>query len=307
MNQKDSFLVRTVLVAAGVLLLCACGSGGTGGGGGDEELYSVVDTWTVANAAGSDYSAGMSLAADHGLVICGVIASFAADMIYKYDDDGTTWPDLDLTSYFASSLKPDGPTALTFGGQHLYVADSGNSRIVKKSVIPANGDTGSTFRTETGYEAYGIASDSDNLYILWFDGSGSDMLEKQPLSGGGSSSIYLSGSNDGGQAVAVDSSGNIYVADIVDSVVRKYNSSLTYMTSFGSSELSYPFDLTVNQYDEILVINDMTSVAVYDTSGSYKGSFGNFDEASGIAADGDYVWVADYNNNDERIYRLERN
>ena len=300
--MRSAQRIGGILVLAVVLLTVgACGDAGSGGGG--EELYSVIDTWTVANAAGSDFQGGMSLCAINSFVVCAAIGGQGDDDdIVMYDvDDGSILAD--VASYFTTT--PDQPTALSMTGGWLYVADKNNNRIVKKSVVPVTG--GESLIRDHNDLAYGLASDSSSHYILWFNGSGNDLLEKTNLTGGWQDSLVLSGANDGGQALAVDSAGNVYMADIGDSLIRKFDNGLNYVASFGGSELSFPFDLTVNSYDEILVINDMTEVAVYDTSGNYKSSFGSFVEASGIAAYGDYVYVADYNNNSEKIYRLQRN
>ena len=297
--MRSAQRIGGILVLAVVLLTVnACG-----GAGSVEELYSVIDTWTVANAAGSDFQGGMSLCAINSFVVCAAIGGPGDnDDIVMYDvDDGSILAD--VANEFTT--PPDQPAALSMTGGYLYVADKNNNRIVKKSVVPVTGGE-SLIRNHT-YLAYGLASDSSYHYILWFNGSGNDLLEKTNLAGTLKSERTLSGANDGGQALGVDSAGNVYMADIGDSVIRKFDGNLDYVASFGGSELSSPFDLTVNSYDEVLVINDMTEVAVYDTSGNYKGSFGSFVEASGIAAYGDYVYVADYNNNSEKIYRLQRN
>jgi DNA-binding beta-propeller fold protein YncE len=146
-------------------------------------------------------------------------------------------------------------------------------------------------------------------FILWFDGTGNDLLEKIKVADNSLvDSHSLGAGEDGGQAVAIDSAGDVYVANMSGSWIQKYSdSTLDYLYSFGSSELIWPIDLTVNSCDEVLVINDATEIAVYDTSGSYQGSFGSFTSALGIAANGDYVFVADVNNGTETIYRYKRN
>jgi kumamolisin len=122
----------------------------------------------------------------------------------------------------------------------LYVADSGkNNRIAKIS-----GGTISTFSSFTFKNPQGVAVDgSGNVYVA---DSGHDTIVK--ITPSGTASVFAGKSGTSGYVnatgtsarfnnplgVAVDSSGNVYVADFGNYVVRKINSSRVVTTLAGT-------------------------------------------------------------------------
>ncbi len=140
--------------------------------------------------------------------------------------------------------------------------------------------------------------------MLWFSGTGADLIEKTYLNG---TSTGVSRSVDDGQALAVDSAGDLYMLKMNAGEVVKYSGAdLSELASFGSGDLTWPLDIAINSSDEIFVINSGDEIVMYNNSGVRSGSFGSFNGALGIAASGDYVYVADWNNGDEVIYRYRR-
>lgn len=173
---------------------------------------------------------------------------------------------------------------------NLYVADRSNHTI--RMVTPAGvvttfagtaGSSGSTNGTGTAAsfnQPSGLCVDSnDNVYVA---DTGNNVIRK--ITSGGVVSLYAgtvgsSGSTDGtGTAilfnlpysVAVDSSGNIYVADYGNNLVRKVTSSGTSTTLAGSAGLAGTVDATgsnarFNQPTDI-VIDSAGNLYVCDSS-----------------------------------------
>ena len=112
--------------------------------------------------------------------------------------DGTITP-LDTTLFgdAADSLRPASPANLRFDAQgNLYIADTGNSRILKVSLADGSGAVTRL--------AGGGTPDADGNYESGYkDGPGATALFDAPTD------------------IAIDNSGNIYVADNGNGVIRK--------------------------------------------------------------------------------------
>ena len=110
--------------------------------------------------------------------------------------------------------------------------------------------------------------------------------------------------------VAVDSLGNIYIADNVNNCIQKLSSDGTFITKWGSEgsadgQFNRPFSIAIDTSGYIYVadtynhrIQKFTSDGTFITKWGSKGTGdGEFDEPYGIAVDTmGYVYVADTNN-----------
>lgn len=149
----------------------------------------------------------------------------------------------------ATSAELDGPTALSLFSGNLYIADSQNSVI--REVNLSTGDISTVAGNGTaGYSGDGGAATSAELNDptgLAFDSSGdmyisdcgADVVREVGVSSGDISTIAGSGTSgytgDGGpatsaqldcpQGLAVDSSGDVFIADSGNSAVREVSSS----------------------------------------------------------------------------------
>src|SRR5271157_2250007 len=180
-------------------------------------------------------SAGNLYIADDGnrrvrKVTGGTIATIAGNGLYRYSGDGGP-------STSASLNSPNGVAVDSAG--NLYIADTYNDRIRKVSggtitTVAGNGTNG--FSGDGGpatsaslFWPYGVAVDSaGNLYIA---DSGNNRIRK--VTGGTITTVAGGGSGlgDGGPAtsaslalpygVAVDSAGNLYIADFGNNRIRK--------------------------------------------------------------------------------------
>lgn len=219
---------------------------------------------------------------------------------------------------------------------NVYVADTYNNLIRKVtpagvvSTFAGSGQAGSTNGTGTAAsfnEPWGIAIDtSGNLYVA--DYSGNKIRKITPagvvstLAGTGSS-----GSTDGSgtaasfsspAGVAVDTAGNVYVADSLNSRIRKITSAGVVSTLGGTTTFSTPYGVAVDTAGNVyvadtnnFVIRKITSTGVVSTLAGTVGSWGyvdgigtatKFDQPGGVEVDTlGNVYVADSGNSRIRM------
>jgi uncharacterized repeat protein (TIGR01451 family) len=125
----------------------------------------------------------------------------------------------------------------------------------------------------------------------------------------------LNGQFDQPFGVAVDSTGNVYVADTANNRIQKFNSTGTFLTKWGSfgsanSQFNQPISFAVDSADNIYVTDtENDRVQKFDTTGTFLttwGSFGHangqFDGPTGVAVDNTDVYVVD--NGNDRIQKF---
>ncbi|HZZ20828.1 MAG TPA: hypothetical protein VFE25_15750, partial [Opitutaceae bacterium] len=263
----------------------------------------------------------------------GSVTTFAGSSGQKGSADGTG------TS--ATFLYPYG-VALD-GSGHIYVADHGNNTIRKittaGSVSTFAGSTGPAGSSDgTGGAASfsgpaGVAVDgSGNVYVA---DSGNSSIRKISASGAvttfaGSSGSSGSSDGTGGaarfnapEAVAVDTAGNVYVADTNNNTIRKITSGGTVTTLAGaagqtgssdgpggSARFNGPYALAVDTNGNVYVADLFNAtIRKIDTSGNVTtlagaagktgfadgtGAVARFNQPYGIAVDSSgFVYVAD--------------
>ncbi len=232
------------------------------------------------------------------------------------------------TGTAASFNHPSGVAVDSSG--NVYVADDGNNLIRKittggvVTTLAGSGSTGSTNATGTAAsfnQPYGVAVDSSgNVYVADFLNS----LIRAITSGGVVSTLAGSGSigstNATGTAasfnrptgVAVDSSGNIYVADYANSLIREIRSwgsvsTLAGQTGvFGSTNgtgsaasFYFPTGVAVDTSGNVYVADEANSLIRKITwSGVVSTLAASFNNPMGVAVDTlGNVYVADTSNN----------
>ncbi len=222
----------------------------------------------AAVAAGLDYPAGVALDAAGNLYIAdeynnrirkvdtsGVITTIAGNgTVGAAGDSGP-----------ATSAQLYYPTAIALDGSgNLYIADNQNNRVRKVNssgtitTVAGNGtasffgDGGPAVAAQLNYPTSVAVDISGNLYIADY---GNQRIRKIDTLGnittvaGNGTSSYL---GDGGPAVAaalnyptgvaVDTLGNLYIADYVNNRVRKVDSSGTITTFAGNGTAGYSGD-----------------------------------------------------------------
>ena len=204
-----------------------------------------------------------------------------------------------------------GPTALALDAEgNVWVADYGNSRLQKfgpEGQYLAKFGTGGTGNGQF-WELNGVAVAPDGS--IWT----SDAVSVQHFSSAGT---YLgrlpSGSGTGQiktpQSLAVDSAGNVYVADAGADRVSVFDKEGKFLRSFGSSgtgagQFQNPTEVAVDSLGEVWVGDNQAGrvqlfssagdcVATFGSSGTGTGQF-KLDQWMGIAADGaGRIWVSD--------------
>ena len=158
-----------------------------------------------------------------------------------------------------------------------------------------------------------IALDSSgNYYVVTWDASGHSRIEKFDSAGNlqwgsrGYRDIQYA------RGVAVDSSGNVYVADPVDGVVQKLDSAGNFMGFIGAGQLSNPVGVAVDSLGHVYVTDtENHRIQKFDSAGNLVATLGSLGAGEGqfyypsdVAVDSsDHVYVADTSNN--RIQKFD--
>ncbi|MFI5161783.1 MAG: NHL repeat-containing protein [Sphingobacteriales bacterium] len=314
------------------------GTGNTGGNGSTTDSTSTI-TFSSPDDVAVD-AAGNLYIADYGNNLIRKITP--AGIVSTVAGNGTIGA-VDATGTLASFNGPAG-IAIDVAG-NIYVADSGNNLIRKitsggvVSTLAGTRATADTSNTVTSEPVFlgpsGVAVDaSGNVYVA---NSGYNTINKvspagvvTTLAGNGNS-----GSADGVGAnatfnnptgVAVDGSGNVYVADFLNSEIRKVTTNGTVTTLAGSADtvgsangtgssalFYFPNSLTVDASGNVFVTDDInnlirevspagvvTTVAGSGSAGSANGigTAASFNDPSGIAVDATgNLYIADADNN----------
>src|SRR5262249_39039320 len=100
--------------------------------------------------------------------------------------------------------------------------------------------------------------------------------------------------------VAVDSSGNVWVADQQNGRVQEFNSAGVFLNQIGVGQLAEPYGLSIDSSGNVWVADLFGgSISEFNTAGALLVQFA-VSEPTGIAVDAaGHVWVSDINH--ERI------
>jgi uncharacterized protein YjiK len=250
--------VRKVSTSGTITTVAGNGSSGHWGDGGTATNAGLASPWGVAvDAAGNLYIADSDNHRVRKVSMSGTITTIAGTGSYGFSGDGG--PATNASLAFPTGVAVD-------AAGNVYIADSDNHRVRKVSMsgtITTVAGSGTTGYSGGGYSGdggpatgatlnnpYGVAVDtSGSLYIA---DTYNSRVRKVSTSGtittiAGSTTQGLSG--DGGPAtdaglafpygVAVDSAGNVYIADTDNHRVRKVSTSGTITTIAGSGTTGY--------------------------------------------------------------------
>ena len=242
------------ITPAGIVSVIAGGSFGYSGDGGPAVSATLSGPYGVAiDNAGNLYIADLGNNCIRKVTPAGIISTVAGNGIYGYSGDGGQ----------ATSAQLRNPTGVAVDSVgNLYMADSDNNRIRK--VTPAgiistvagngisgfSGDGSQAMGAQLAYP-FGVAVDgAGNLYIADLG----NLRVREVTTAGVMRTVAgdgtLSYSGDGGQAgsaqlgtpngVALDSAGDIYIADTGNSRIRKITPSGVIRTLAGTGHQDPP-------------------------------------------------------------------
>ncbi|HKP46810.1 MAG TPA: PxKF domain-containing protein [Pyrinomonadaceae bacterium] len=210
---------------------------------------------------------------------------------------------------------------------NVYVTDSGGDTAGQIQKFDANGNfvgrLGQNNGTAQGFiNAYRITTDSSgNVYAT--DGapeSTANVVKKFDSSG---TFVFAFGASGGGSGqfgmaagIAVDSSGNIYVADSAANVVRKFSSTGTPtgtigMTGSGDGQFNSPIGLAMDSSDNLYVADSGNNrIQKFNSTGTFVTKWGTvgtgngeFTGPDGVSVDNaGTVYVADTGNNRVQLF-----
>jgi sugar lactone lactonase YvrE len=185
------------------------------------------------------------------------------------------------------------PMAVATHQGQLYVADSGQAQVlvvapsgtVSKVIPLAKANTADALPPRPlGIVVWDdgsfAVSDANNHRLIKYDADGKMLWTV----GAGASARGENGFNVPG-GLALDSAGNVYVIDILNSQVKKYSPDGVFVSSFGragdrAGEFSRPKTVAVDDQNNIYVSDGLqVAVQVFDQQGTYLGFIGRKDPA----------------------------
>jgi sugar lactone lactonase YvrE len=150
------------------------------------------------------------------------------------------------------------PQATSFDVQPMGIAVDASGNVYVTNVYPFSG----------GYNVVKFKRDGTYLATIGSAGSGNGQFNTP-------------------EGIALDSSGNIFVADSGNNRVEKFNKNGVYQSQFGSSgsgngQFSYPVGIAFGTSGEIYVTDvGNNRVQIFSSKGKYQGQFGSAGQGNG--------------------------
>jgi hypothetical protein len=213
----------------------------------------------------------------------GVMTTFAGDGTSGYSGDNGPPP--------GAELNHPGGVAVD-GAGNVYIADMTNNviRKVSKGAIATLAGGGSVIFGDNGpakdaalFSPFGVAADaSGNVYIADTSDNAIRKVSDGVITTFAGSGIY-GYSGDNGAAigaalnqpydVAADASGNVYIADTLNNVIRKVSNGV--ITTFAGNGCCYPGETGDNLAATSVALRSPTGVAVDSAGNVYIADLGN--------------------------------
>ncbi len=168
---------------------------------------------------------------------------------------------------------------------NVYVCDRSNYRIQK---FDANGNYLLQWGSEgTGDDQFKVPFDievnktNDKVYVIDKDVNGVSNIKK--FNSGGTFELKWGspGSGDGEfsrpEGIAIDTQGNVYISDLNNKNIQKFDSDGNFLLRFGeASRINGALGLAVDKYDNVyLISSENYYVLKYDSDGNFITTFGN--------------------------------
>lgn len=223
------------------------------------------------------------------------------------------------------------PNGLAYDGTYIYAAE-GEDGMPNGQIQIFNASTGVSINSYTAVDSVtfgqpnGIAYSSATGYIYMVDQvndavyvinpSTWTLVNGTPLTTWTPSPVGAPGSFLGPQGIAVDSTGNFYVADASNDYVEEFSSSFTLIAENGGGVFNNPDAIALDSSNNIYVVDATSPSAIVDQriqqftslTGAASASFttsGNFPNSDiwGIAVNSGNVYLADSGTNQVEIYQ----
>ena len=207
------------------------------------------------------------------------------------------------------------PSGIFATGSELYISDSENSRV---QVISTGGafikiTEPNTSGMNVSFLGIAVSDEEETLYAL---DSGDNSISVFDFYGNFEKKIGSKGSGNGQlmnpSGIALDSEGNIYVADTGNARIAKFSQDGTF--SFfgefgtGAGQFKSPQRILIDKNDRIYVSDfENNRINVYNSDFTYSGTFGEvyLNEPMGIAIASDSsIYVADSGNH--RVCKFDK-
>jgi large repetitive protein len=214
------------------------GTNGYGGDGGPATSAQLNFPMGVArDSAGNFYIADFSNSAVRKVAVDGTITTFAGNETFGYSGDGGPATSAQLS--FPSSVALD-------GAGNLYIADFFNSCVRKVNV------NGTISTLATGFLVRGVTTDgSGNVYYSgWSEGvwkvDAQGVITRIAGNGNpgfsGDGGLATDAQTSGVAGLALDSQGNLYMAEVLNSDIRKVDTNGIITTVAGNQQVGFSGD-----------------------------------------------------------------
>ncbi len=307
--DQDNCVIRKILTSGAITTVAGyAGTSASRGFGGDggAATRALLDgpTGVAVDHAGNIYIADNGNSRIRMVNTSGIISTFAGSSSVGFSGDGGA----------ATAAKLWGPMSVAVDNSgNVYIADKFNNRVRKVNtsgtITTIAGNGYSTFSGDGGeataasvYNPSGVIVDgARNVYIADYE---NDRIRKVNTSGIISTIAgngYGTYAGDGGDAtaasvnapvgLAIDSHGNIYVADVYNQRIRTISASGTISTLAGTgtygfsgdggdataARLNYPYGVCVNTAGEVFVADQVNQrvrkISCLPTVSSISGAY----------------------------------
>jgi len=211
----------------------------------------------------------------------------------------------------------DHPMDIAFDGLRMYIADSGNNRIQRYSIVERTFSIIAGERTDKSenslglYSPQGVATDSKgNVFIV--DTWNNRILKTDPL---GRLLMELGGLNrfNKPQSAMIDTSGNIYVCDTGNNRICKFDFSGSQIAIWGGfgrdrGQFQSPTSIAQDRAKNLYVVDQGNKrIQAFNKDGVYIGEFGldKLKEPYDIVIDNEYrAYVTDMSSSTVEVFKI---
>jgi sugar lactone lactonase YvrE len=235
----------------------------------DSDRVWVVDNGHVARfSTGGVLQTSWTSTGATGIDVGSSVWVSGSNVVREFSTGGTL-----VKTYGAGELAS--PQGVSVAGNELYVADTGNSRIVRYGLPPT-----SISWTQTG--ATGVAVSGSTVYAA--DGTDVQTSDTSGTAG-------VSWGSSGSYAVTVDGGGDIWVSSMADNVVRRYDASGSLLDTIGSGVLSSPKGIAVDSGKLYVADTGNDRIVRFTTAGVQETQWASVG-VTGLAVSGSTVYAA---------------